>query len=43
MVEETLNDYPDTDNSPAAQYAAEVAKAHITEGTRTGQDRKSVV
>lgn len=39
MIEESLNDFPEHDNSPAAQAAAEIAKAHITAGTHHGHVR----
>ncbi|TFY81507.1 hypothetical protein EWM64_g2501 [Hericium alpestre] len=39
LVADSLNDFPDDDNSELAVQAASIARASITEGTRTGHMR----
>ncbi|THH15723.1 hypothetical protein EUX98_g9419 [Antrodiella citrinella] len=39
LVQASLEDFPEEDTSPAARYAAEMAKACITQGTRNGHTR----
>lgn len=39
MVQESLVDFPDKDNSEIAQYAARIARSSITVGTRSGHER----
>ncbi|THH30981.1 hypothetical protein EUX98_g3220 [Antrodiella citrinella] len=39
LVQSSLEDFPEDDTTPAALYAAEMAKAYITQGTRNGHTR----
>ncbi|KIM71546.1 hypothetical protein PILCRDRAFT_16976 [Piloderma croceum F 1598] len=39
LINECLADFPDDDNSEIAEYAAKIARANITEQTRTGHLR----
>jgi hypothetical protein len=39
LLNECLTDFPDDDKSEIAEYAAKIARANITEQTRTGHMR----
>jgi hypothetical protein len=39
LINDSIDDYPDEDDSDEAKYAAEIAKNSITEKTRTGSIR----